>query len=124
MAQAFIKKVRVNDEWADDFPDFIKVVVDESLKSRIEEFARACVTFGASTMTKWDLTPDFMKEHPDSCLPDEDITADDLVEWDGALDCVELVVTPSDFYWEGYLKHTNITIQSNSIMISEIGINL
>jgi hypothetical protein len=70
-------------------------------------------------MEKFDGTPDFMKPIDPEEEPDEGLFPM-LEEWDGRTECTVLHVDDRRFSWHSIIKHTNITMETDGVDISEI----
>lgn len=96
-------KVKVNvftrSEFLGNSNDYAEVEITDSLGERIRTFCRTLNELGADFLHEFDYGPDFH-----------------FVDEDTWIDVVQLVVAKNgDFWWEGYIKHTDVRWETGSI---------
>ena len=101
--------VNTNDEYADNFPTHARIVLDKKFIARLCILRQAVKSLKAYAIQDWDMTPELLVEENDG-----------LVEWTGTPDAMRLVVDDISFYWEWYIKHTNILCSADSITFTEL----
>ena len=104
----FELEVYMEDEYIcfDEEDAKITVEVSNALEIRIRQMQLAVSSVDAYYMTEFDYTPDFGVLHIDG----------DPVRSD-----VEMLhVSQDEFWWTGYLKHTNIKISTHRTWISNL----
>jgi len=109
----YILNVYVYDEY-NEGPEKAEIIFTPELIKRIQELHKAVKSVKASKISDYDCTPNWLNKDPDN--------EGQYVEWDegdGGIDCLTLNVT-DDVEWSGWIKHTSILVETESIRISEL----
>lgn len=112
-------EVYVYDEYIDTRPERAEITITPKLIERVLELSDAVKNVKAFQIQEIDYSPDWLCEKYEK---DDDGTGDpEYVEWeDGSMDTVMLNVSDDDFRWKGWIKHTNILVETESIFISNM----
>ena len=102
----FVREVFCHDEYADTRPDKAHITVSPELAKRILTLAQAVKKLNVYKVVEFDYTPKWKEQG--------------VKDPDWHVDCVTLNVTNDDFFWDGYIKHTNIAIESANITLAEL----
>lgn len=98
----------LSEECSDDF-DQALIKVTEGLAKRIIKLRDALVAVDADFIQEYDCTPEFF-------LGEDDPKPVDI----SRVDCVQLVVTKQEYYWEGLLDNTSIHWETSMLPIEEL----
>jgi len=115
-----ILKVRISNEFAEG-PEVAVVEIDDHLRSRVWQLASAVKSLNVYAIREFNGYPEFFMqdhEHEESVIPRP--PEDGFEEMACRVECVTLNVTDSDFYWTGYVKHTDVRFETDSIPLEEI----
>ena len=89
----------------------------DSLVKRIRQLNRAVKKLKAFRIEDFDSTPEFLKGDPDE--------GEKLQEWDeGSIDSTLLCVSEEGFNFSGYIKHTDIHIETEEFTMEELSENI
>jgi len=99
-----------DDERISDAPTFAEVEFNASLVKKIRRYSRAVKELGAYNISDFDLTPDFKADGVDGKSE----------SWDGSIDALLIKVSKDDVHWAGYIKDTNILIETATINLKEL----
>lgn len=110
MSQKIIE-IHIASEFGDG-PEVAVVEITATLEARIRQLAAAAKVLGVYKVAVFDGSPDFFLRDYEAEGNDGPIAyrePDDEEEENACrVECLTLNVTPSDYYWSGYVKHTNI----------------
>lgn len=107
-------------------PEVAVVEIDDHLKSRILQLASAVKILNVYSVREFNGYPTFLMRAHDQETENGPIV---LREPEGGFEemacrteCVTLNVTDSGFYWNGYVKHTDIRFETQTVPLSDLGI--
>jgi len=106
-------------------PEVAVVEISETLSIHIQHLASAGKLLGVSDIREYNYYPEFfMRDHENETEDGPIIPrspADEDEERACRVEGMTLVVTPSEFYWSGYIKHTDIRVETKDIPLAELG---
>lgn len=102
----FVREVRCGDEYADVRPDKAHITVSPELAKRILSLAKEVKRLGVYKVVEFDYTPDWKEQG--------------VKEPDWSIDCVTLNVTDEGFFWDAYIKHTNILLETERVTLADL----
>jgi len=119
-----ILKIHISNEFAEG-PEAAVIEIDDKLQSRIQQLASAAKILNVYSVREFNGSPEFfMRDHDNE---DETIIPrppkDGNEEMACRVECVTLNVTASDFYWSGYVKHTDICFETETVSLNDLGIS-
>jgi len=111
-------EAHIQSECADGF-DHARIDLDRKAAERILHLAAIVRKESVSSVHDYDYTPSFLATDYDS----ED---ESLKEVEVSTDCDQIVVTRDDFWWEGYLKHSDppVSWSTDRITLEELRVAL
>lgn len=121
-----ILEVHINSEF-DHGPEVAVVEITPVLDARIRQLTTAAKGLGVYKITEFNWSPDFFLR--DYAAEDDGgpiafrEPEDEDESYACRVECVTLNVTPDDYYWSGYVKHTNIRWETESIPLGASAIN-
>lgn len=98
-------KIFLDVECSDDmttWPRLAEVTLTEPLIALVKRMQRIVADADIYSATKFEYSPRWLQ-------PD-----------DGSVECVELVVTAKEFYWQALLISSSIVITTDSVMIDDL----
>ncbi len=98
-------KLQLSVECSDDmttWPRVAEVTLTEPLIALVERMQKIVADADLYSATKFEYSPRWLSPE------------------DGSVECVELVVTDKDFYWQALLISSSIVITTDHIMIDEL----
>jgi len=124
----YIRSVHVNNEYANDVPSFAIIELNDKLINWIRRAYKAAQKVGAHKICKYDMTPTFkiIDEDGPPIEVYDNPKETDLKNWNGCGDClmIEVVECPFEIRWSGFIDHTDIGIDVESISMDEVEENL
>jgi hypothetical protein len=105
------EKVHSSDEWGNDSPTHISVVLDKKTITWIKNLAATVKKLKVYGIEDFNYLPTYM-------IADEEDENEDpinLQEWDGATECCMIHVHKDSFRWDALIKHSSISLESESI---------
>jgi hypothetical protein len=116
-----ILEVHIASEF-DHGPEVAVVEMTSTLDARIRQLAAAAKVLGVYKVSEFNGSPDFFLRDYDAEENDGPIAyripEDEDEENTCRVECVTLNVTADDYYWSGYVKHTNIRWETDTISLS------
>jgi len=113
-----ILEVHIGSEF-DQGPEIAVVEITPALDARIRQLATAAKALGVYKITEFDSSPDFFLRDYDAEEDYGPIAFREPVDEDEGyacrVECVTLNVTSNDYFWSGYVKHTSIRWETDSI---------
>ncbi len=113
-----ILEVHIGSEF-DHGPEVAVVEITSTIDARIRQLAAAAKVLGAYKVSEFNGSPDFFLRDYDVEEDDGPIayrTPEDEDEGNACrVECVTLNVTADDYYWSGYIKHTNIRWETDTV---------
>ena len=109
MTKKFTRTVPVHapsESW--DSPDYAVIELDTAAIKRIKQLARAVKDLKVAYIEEFDNTADLKTGDPDN-----------LTDW-GRSECNMLKVSEEDFHYNGILKHTDITWETEGIPLKDL----
>lgn len=110
-----VVEAHIESESADDF-DHARINIYRGLAKRILHLAAIARHEDVAFIHDWNYDPELLKAD----YEDED----KLKEVEVSIDTEQLVVTKDDFWWEGYIKHTDIHWSTDRITLEELRVAL
>lgn len=101
MAKTLTLSVECSDDMT-TWPRIAKVVLTEQLIALVKRMQKVVTDADLYSATKFDYSPRWLE-------PD-----------DNSVECVELVVTAKEFYWQALLKSSSIVITTDNVLIEEL----
>jgi hypothetical protein len=122
MKIVYTLQVITNNEYADEYPTHARVVLDDKLIKRICILSDTARKLNVYKICDWDTTPDYLNnENEDEEMREWEGTIEtNLVEVQCGIETNLVEVQCGIVHWSGYIKHTNIMIETSSIDIREI----
>lgn len=102
---------------ADDSPSHAKIKITPALLKTINRLRVGVEKAKADTISVFDYTPKFVCFGSDWL---DDNAKEEYTEWDGNIECLQLVVTKDYIQWEGLIKHTNINVTVEAIYMGNV----
>jgi len=116
--------VGAGDEFYDgggDDPDVATVSLDDRFFRRVQNQAALVKKLKAYHLSFFDYTPEYKRKSPEG----DDLSLDSKLEdCDVNIDCNMLNIGDDDFGWDGYIKNTNIAVETADISLEEVRENL
>lgn len=103
--------VNITDEYLDDCPTYLKVVIDNKTRLWINKMARLIKKQDLDHLAKTDWSPDFLKG---------DDNDDSLIEYERGTECEKIFIRDTDFFWGGLVKHTSVHYESDTVTIKQL----
>jgi len=120
-----ILKIHISNEFAEG-PEAAIIDIDNKLQSRIQQLASAAKILDVYSVREFNGYPEFfMRDHDnegETIIPRP--PKDGNEEMACRVECVTLNVTSSDFYWSGYVKHTDIRFETETVNLNDLGISM
>jgi hypothetical protein len=111
-------EVHIGSEF-DHGPEVAVVEITPTLDTRIRQLASAAKALGVYKVAEFDCSPDFFLRDYESEEDDGPIAyrlPDDEDEGNICrVECVTLNVTSDDYYWSGFVKHTNVRWETDTV---------
>lgn len=105
-------------------PEVAVVEITPALDARIRQLAAAARALGVYKIAEFDSSPDIFLRDYEAEEDDGTIAyrepADEEEEKACRVECVTLNVTPGDYFWSGYVKHTDIRWETDTIPLEAI----
>lgn len=119
---SYLIKVHILDENCDEGPTHAIIYFTPAYIKRILHLSHVVAKLKAAYIADYDNSPDWLTlDESSDDMEGIYIKAKELSEWDGGrIDCVHLSVFNDTLSWKGYIKHTNILIETESINISNL----
>jgi hypothetical protein len=121
-----ILEVHIGSEF-DHGPEVAVVEITTTLDARIRQLAAAAKVLGVYKVSEFNSSPDFFLRDYDAVENDGPIayrTPEDEEEGNTCrAECVTLNVTADDYYWSGYVKHTNIRWETDTVPLGLVESN-
>lgn len=118
-----ILEVHIGSEF-DHGPEIAVVEITPALDARIRQLATAAKALGVYKITEFDCSPDFFLRDYDAEEDDGPIAfrepEDEEEGYTCRVECVTLNVTSNDYFWSGYVKHTSIRWETDSIPLETV----
>ena len=92
-----------------DTPDYAVIELNTASIKRIKKLAQAVKDLKVTYIEEFDNRAELKTGEPD-----------DLTDWDGRSECDMLKVSCDDFHYNGIIKHTNITWETEGISLKEL----
>lgn len=119
-----ILEIHINNEFVEG-PEVAVIEIDDKLQSRIQQLASAAKILDVYSVREFNGYPElFMRDHDneeETIIPRPPEDGDE--EMTCRVECVTLNVTSSDFYWSGYVKHTDIRFETETVSLNDLGIS-
>ena len=118
-----ILEVHIGSEF-DHGPEIAVVEITPVLDARIHQLATAAESLGVYKITEFDCSPDFFLRD-DAVEENKGPIAfrepeDEDEGYACRVECVTLNVTSHDYFWSGYVKHTSIRWETDSIPLETV----
>jgi len=117
-------EIHINNEFVEG-PEIAVIEIDDKLQSRIQQLASAAKILDVYSVREFNGYPEFFMRDNDNegetIIPRPPKDEDEAMTCLG--ECVTLNVTSSDFYWSGYVKHTDIGFETETVSLSDLGIS-
>ena len=121
-----ILEVYIGSEF-DHGPEVAVVEITSTLDARIRQLAAAAKVLGVYKISEFDASPAFFLRNYDAEGDDGSIayrTPEDEDEENACrAECVTLNVTNDDYYWSGYVKHTNVRWETDTVPLKPVKFN-
>jgi len=98
--------ISVHNEYDSGGLDIACVELNPNLIKRIRQLNQAVIKFRAYCIEEFEYSPEFLTE--------------DGEEPEARPDCITLKVEKDRFLWTGYIKHTSVTWETESVPIKEL----
>jgi hypothetical protein len=99
-----------------DDPDAAEVSLDGRYLRRIQDQAAIVKKLKAYHLSFFDYSPNFMK-----IKDDDELSLDSKLEDCNAnIDCVLLNISEGYFGWHGYIKNSNISVETDDLSLEEV----
>ncbi len=119
-----ILEIHISNEFVEG-PEVAVIEMDDKLQSRIQQLASAAKILDVHSVREFNGYPEFfMRDHDN-----EDGTIvprppeDEDEEMTCQMECVTLNVTSSDFFWSGYVKHTDSCFETETVSLDDLRIS-
>jgi hypothetical protein len=116
---SYLLKAHVMDEYYNEGPTHAVIKFTLALIKRILHLAHVVAKSKAAYIADYDNSPDWLTSEYDLSegiyIKDKEPT-----EWDGRMDCVYLSVYDNILSWKGYIKHTNVKVETECLNISDL----
>ena len=99
-----------NNEGYNDTAQGATVELSETDLKDIQRLSEVCKQNSIYRVSRFENPLDFF---------DIDWETDERREFEGAVECVTLNVTTTDFFWSGYYKHTSVRWETATVPIGE-----
>lgn len=103
--------VHVCNEYYDEGPTHARIVLDDKLIARLFLLQKVVKEHKFYAAEDWDVTPDLLKGSEDDGGEEE---------WGGSTDCMVIKVTDDSFFWEWFIKNTDVRCESESIDFKDL----
>lgn len=121
-----ILEVHIGSEF-DHGPEVAVVEITSALETRIRQLAAVAKVLGVYKVAEFDSSPDFFLRDYDAEEGDGPIAyripEDEDEENACRVECVTLNVTANDYYWSGYVKHTNVRWETDTVPLGPVESN-
>ncbi len=118
-----ILEVHIGSEF-DHGPEVAVVEITSTLEARIRQLAAAAKVLGVYKVSEFNGSLDFFLRDYDAEEEDGPIayrTPEDEDEENACrVECVTLNVTANDYYWSGYVKHTNVRWETETVPLGPV----
>lgn len=115
--KTFTVEASVYSEYFDDGPTHAVIEVSSELAKQIIKMQEAVKSCDAYCIQEFDSAPDFMVKENE----EDETDPPALIEWvDGSIDCCILHVTQTSFFWSANIKHADVNIETENILIDEL----
>lgn len=106
-----IRDVYCNDEYCNEYPVKAKIELNKERVERILTLNETVKELKVLKICEWDYV-DYLASDPGDAGDDE--------EWDGSVECEQCCIYDTSVSWTAILKHTNISIDTDSVSIKEL----
>jgi len=121
-----ILEVHIGSEF-DHGPEVAVVEITSTLDARIRQLAAAAKVLGVYKVSEFNCFPDFFLRDYDAEEEDGPIAyrTPEYEDEENAcrVECVTLNVTADDYYWSGYVKHTNVRWETDTVPLGLVESN-
>lgn len=126
---SFIMKAHILDDYFDEGPTHATIDFTPAYIKRILHLSRVVTESKASYIADYDNSPNWYILDPSDPLSEEISSSGvavyikdykELPEWNGTMDSVYLSVYNDILSWKGYIKHSNIQVETESINIADL----
>ena len=106
-------------------PEVAVVEINEDLANRIRQLVEAAKSLGVFKIMEFNDAPafflrDYDAEEKDGRIAFREPSDEDEV-YSCRVECVALNVTSIDFYWSGFIRNTDVRLETGVIPVSELG---
>jgi hypothetical protein len=105
-------------------PEVAVVEITPALNARVRQLATAVRALGVYKIVEFDSSPDlFLRDYTAEEQEGAIAYREPADEEEGdacRVECMTLNVTPVDYFWSGYVKHTNARWETDTIPLEDI----
>jgi len=117
MESTHLVKTVVLNEYASDTPSHARIVIDRKMRNRIAKLQAAVRKLKVYEISEWDYTPEYLTGPDDG-------EEGDYSPWEsgssGCMDSLTMRVQDDGVYWHGFVKHTDLMVETERIDIKEL----
>ena len=102
--------VSTSDEWLDDYPTQLRVIITEELRQWIIKMSKLVKKNDLDHVAKYNWEPEYLKEDENG----------NFIPYESGTENEKITVRDADFYWSGLIKHTDYRYSSDNIYLEEL----